>query len=99
LIDWVVGIPLDVNDRRLDVTRLVAERVNDDPTRHRTVRTDTVRFCGTRDLEFPRLCQGGRRIESKVGRDHATRQDPLDKTAAVQLHLPDLLAFTTSRCK
>ena len=54
-IDGVVGIAFDMNDRRLDVARLVAERVNDHAASHRAIRADAVGFGGARDLEFPGL--------------------------------------------
>ena len=61
LVDRMIGIAFDVHDRRRDVARLVAERVDDDAAADRAVRAGRSRLGRARDLQLADL--GQRRCE------------------------------------
>ena len=57
LVDRMIGIAFDVDDRRLDVARPVAERVDDHAAADRAVRAGRARFGRARDLQLAHLRQ------------------------------------------
>ena len=85
-IDRIVGIALDMDDRRFHVAGFVAECVNDHAASHGTVRADAVRFRGSGDLEFSGLRECWRDVKSKSGRYRSTSQDTLDETPTAEFH-------------
>src|SRR5258708_36977529 len=89
----MVGVALDVDDRCLGVLRLVAQRIDEDATGHRAIRTSVA--CLRRLLEPEGTDAGGERIArvdkaqcSDGRRGQSGRADLHELPACHRLHVP-----------
>src|SRR5271157_6632013 len=82
----MVWIALDVHDLWNGVLRLVAERVNNDATTHRTIRTGAARLAGARDFQALGLGVNGREVESQRGKAGSANDSAFEKGPAGEFH-------------
>src|SRR5438128_419977 len=86
----MVRVALDVDHLRRYVFGIIANRINDDATAYRTVRTGGSRFCRACNLELAKLRIGGHQIKAKK-RERSTSQGAgLQKLSAAAIHGFDL---------
>src|SRR4029079_4955441 len=86
-IDRMIGVPLDVDDLRDRVLRLVAECMNDGAGTDRTIRTGAARFAGAGDLEDAGLGVDRSQVEPEGGDGRAAGERPLQENSSRDRHL------------
>ena len=82
----MIRIAFDVDDRRRDVARSIAERVDDDAAADRAVRAGRSRLGGARDLQLAHLRQRRREVEAQHRHGDAANGCSLEKVPAAGIH-------------
>src|SRR5208337_3099651 len=82
----MIRIALNVHYLRDGVFRLVAQRVNDDATTHRTVRTRAARFAGARDFQTLGLGVNRGEVESQCGKAGSASDGAFKEGPAGEFH-------------
>ncbi len=99
LVDGMVGIALDVDDRGPDVAALVAESVNDDAASHRAIRAGGAGLGGAGDLERPHFGVSLREVKAKYRRGNAADGTDFQEISSRRFHtdlsLPERLRSDT----
>jgi hypothetical protein len=85
-VDRAIGVALDVNYSRDDVSGFVTESVNDHSTGDCTVGAYAVRFGGPGNFEFSSLRQRGLNVKTECSRDSPARESGFDKRSAGNVH-------------
>ena len=85
-INRMIRVAFDVNHLRCDVFRAITNRVDDDASTHRTVRTSGAGFVGSGNLESAKLRVGGLQVETEDGRSRATDRRKLQKITPRRIH-------------
>src|ERR1051326_7093938 len=86
LVDGMIGIAFDVDDRGPDIARFVAERMNNDAATHRAVRAGGARLGGARDFQFAHLGVGLREVEAEYGCGYASNSPNFQEISSGSLH-------------
>src|SRR5882762_1946585 len=86
----MVRVALDVDHLRRDVLGFIANRINNDATAYRTVRTCGPRFCRARNLELAKLRICWRQIKPKKRESSTSQCAGFQKISAAAIHGFDL---------
>src|SRR5688572_4249458 len=82
----MIGIALDMHDRRRHIPGSIAERMDDDAAADRAVRTRRSRLGGPGDLQLAYHGVGGRQVEAEYGSGHAANRCRFQELPASGLH-------------
>src|ERR1051326_4639750 len=82
----MIRVTLDVDHLRCDVLGFIANRINNDATAYRTVRTRGSRFRRAGDLQLAQLCVCGCQIEPEERTCGASQRAGPQKISAAAIH-------------